>query len=171
MSEQRGRGRAGGLFSRGHHRLPGQASILPDIIPGSSMALGATARALPNTVCGLCKQDVPTKRSLTCSRFGVLDCCCCTFCYCCLQTVIRRRIELNKRRGVSNPEELLRRSLICPTCEKPSNLTVSCKTFFMTVGEKTSYIIRFRENMMNVNCPFLKNGVPICFCRRRHSTM
>lgn len=135
----------------------------------ASASSPGTSKNFFDAVCNLCKKVILTKRSLTGRRFGILNKCDHTFCMPCLQTRIRANILQSLRSPGCEADDAIDSSLICPVCKKYSTIVMSSSILFTSFEEKVSFEVQFKRSMLNVKCPFLKRGIPICYCHPKHS--
>lgn len=123
---------------------------------------------MPFVVCPLCGENILEKRNRLGRRFGILDCCSCDYCIICLMINIQSNIESNFRSGIVDGEVLARCSIICPICRNPSNMLVSSTRFCTTLEERLRCVLKFKEALKNSSCPFIKRGIPVCYCIEFH---
>lgn len=126
------------------------------------------SRKRPNYKCLLCNQSVLHKKSLSGRRFGLLEYCNHAFCIHCLQEHVRLDVDFNKINLRLDGEELLNRSILCPVCKLPSSFILSSPKLFLNCIEKDLYVQEFQRSLSTFHCPFLKRGIPFCYCVPSH---
>ena len=118
--------------------------------------------------CLLCNEYVLRKISLTGRRFGILENCFHIFCIGCLTNRIMLHIEVYKFQSRFNTKELLKKSIFCPWCKAPSSSIMCSTKVLFDYSEKFNYIQQFKKSLLNIECPFIKNGISRCYCDVLH---
>ena len=118
--------------------------------------------------CHVCQETVLLKKSLSGRRFGILENCNHVFCIHCLQEHVRLNIEYNKIQFGYEGKKLLNASISCPVCNLPSSFILSSYKPLLNINEKDIFVKEFQTSLSMFLCPFLKGGIPTCFCEPGH---